>query len=84
MFASKEEIRSNMVELLTKSTPNDHFSANKIVSDAEILSNYIINGSLEQKDRCPSQSSNTGGTAQDNNHAGLTLVFGFHPQHRQS
>lgn len=84
MFASKEEIRLRMVELITKSTPSDRISANRIIEDAEKLSDYIINGSTKNKCHDLLRSSSTGSTVQDNNHVGLTLVFGCHPQHTQS
>gem|GEM_PF-4044307 len=84
MFASKEEIRLNMVELVVKSIPSDRISADRIINDAEKLSDYIINGPTKSNCHGLSPYSSTGSTVQDNNHVGLTLVFGCRPQHKQS
>lgn len=84
MLTPKEEIRLKMVELIAKTTPSDLISANRIIEDAEKLSNYVINGSTKNKNHAPLQSSNTDSKAQDNNHVDAIVVFGFHPQQKQS
>ena len=85
MFASKEEIRLRMIELITKAMPSDLISANRIIDDAEKLSDYVIKGSMKNKCRDRSQSLDTESKAQDSNREGLIFVFGCccHPQHKQ-